>query len=213
MPHLHGAQNRGINVVDLNVRKIVVGICAMDKKTRAQPMQAILKRINAFGEFNSIVFGDSVILEQPVEQWPDCDVLMSWFSDGFPLEKAEAYAALRKPYQINDLNMQHELMDRRAVYAKCRKYGIPVPINIDCNRVEGEVLDFVEEDDELIINGVSIHKPFLEKPVDGDDHNIHIYYPKNAGGGCKKLFRKVGDQSSSFDPDVNRVRFHAIHNY
>jgi len=53
---------------------------------------------------------------------------------------------------------------------------------------------------------VVINKPFVEKPVDADDHNIAIYYPSSAGGGCKKLFRKVGDRSSEFYPEINDVR-------
>lgn len=42
--------------------------------------------------------------------------------------------------------------------------------------------------------------------MDADDHNIAIYYPSSAGGGCKKLFRKVGDRSSEFYPEINEVR-------
>lgn len=46
----------------------------------------------------------------------------------------------------------------------------------------------------------------MEKPIDGDDHNIMIYYPSYAGGGMKELFRKVGNRSSEFYPDVRKVR-------
>jgi hypothetical protein len=67
-------------------------------------------------------------------------------------------------------------------------------------------IDFEEHDDYIEVNGVDIHKPFVEKPVDADDHNIAIYYPSSAGGGCKKLFRKVGDRSSEFYPEINEVR-------
>ncbi|CAM9705273.1 unnamed protein product, partial [Phaeothamnion confervicola] len=58
----------------------------------------------------------------------------------------------------------------------------------------------------LQVNGVRMYKPFVEKPVDAEDHNIHIYYPQAAGGGSKRLFRKVGDRSSEFYPHVSEVR-------
>jgi len=66
--------------------------------------------------------------------------------------------------------------------------------------------ELIEHDDHIEVNGVVIHKPFVEKPVDADDHNIAIYYPYSAGGGCKKLFRKIGDRSSEFYPHINEVR-------
>jgi hypothetical protein len=31
---------------------------------------------------------------------------MSWYSDGFPLAKAQAYAALTRPFLVNDLDKQ-----------------------------------------------------------------------------------------------------------
>ena len=56
------------------------------------------------------------------------------------------------------------------------------------------------------VNGDRFEKPFVEKPVSGEDHNITIYYPRAAGGGSQRLFRKVGDRSSAFYPDENHVR-------
>jgi inositol hexakisphosphate/diphosphoinositol-pentakisphosphate kinase len=57
-----------------------------------------------------------------------------------------------------------------------------------------------------VINGVHINKPLVEKPVNAEDHNIYIYYPMSAGGGCKRLFRKVDDRASTFYPHENELR-------
>jgi hypothetical protein len=45
---------------------------------------------------------------------------------------------------------------------------------------------------------VVLRKPFVEKPVSGEDHNIFIYYDKASGGGVRKLFRKKGEFSTAF---------------
>jgi hypothetical protein len=36
-----------------------------------------------------------------------------------------------------------------------------------------------------------MNKPFVEKPVDADNHDVWIYYPHSMGGGVKMMFRKV----------------------
>ena len=173
--------------------------------------------------FEIVYFGDNVILNVPVEEWPLCDVLIAFYSNGYPLDKAQAYADLRKPFLLNDLKMQRFLKDRRRVYDLLEASGIDVPRHVFMNRdgyvsnVQGgnidnndtsvlEETELIEHDDHIEVGGVCIHKPFVEKPVDADDHNIAIYYPTAAGGGCKKLFRKIGDRSSEFYADINEVR-------
>lgn len=88
--------------------RIRLGICAMDKKARSKPMSEILKRLDS-STFESVFFGDDIILNEPVDNWPICDVLIAFYSNGYPLEKAEQYVSLRQPYLLNDLKMQREL--------------------------------------------------------------------------------------------------------
>ncbi|KAK3227754.1 hypothetical protein Dsin_007616 [Dipteronia sinensis] len=195
-------------------KKITIGVCVMEKKVKcgsevfSAPMEQILERVEAFGEFEIIHFGDKVILEDPIESWPICDCLIAFYSNGYPLDKAEAYAALRKPFLVNELEPQHLLHDRRKVYEQLEIYGIPVPRYALVNReVPYQELEyFIEEEDFVEVHGNRFWKPFVEKPVHGDDHSILIYYPSSAGGGMKELFRKVGNRSSEFHPDVRRVR-------
>ncbi|XP_026724680.1 inositol hexakisphosphate and diphosphoinositol-pentakisphosphate kinase isoform X9 [Trichoplusia ni] len=65
--------------------------------------------------------------------------------------------------------------------------------------------ELVESEDHVEVNGVVFNKPFVEKPVSAEDHNIYIYYPTSAGGGSQRLFRKIGSRSSIYSPE-SRVR-------
>ncbi|XP_027353223.1 inositol hexakisphosphate and diphosphoinositol-pentakisphosphate kinase VIP2-like isoform X4 [Abrus precatorius] len=195
-------------------QKITVGVCVMEKKVKcgsevfSAPMEQILQRLQAFGEFEVVHFGDKVILEEPIESWPVCDCLIAFHSSGYPLEKAEAYASLRKPFLVNELEPQHLLHDRRKVYERLEEFGISVPRYALVNReVPYQQLDYFNEEEDFVeVHGMRFWKPFVEKPIDGDNHSIMIYYPSSAGGGMKELFRKVGNRSSEFHPEVRRVR-------
>ncbi|XP_068434110.1 inositol hexakisphosphate and diphosphoinositol-pentakisphosphate kinase 2 isoform X7 [Clinocottus analis] len=186
-------------------RQIVVGICCMMKKSKSKPMTQILERLCKFEFITVVIFPEDAILNEPVDKWPLCDCLISFHSKGFPLDKAVSYAKLRNPLLLNDLNMQYFIQDRREVYRILQEEGIDLPryavLNRDpdkpdeCNLVEGE--DHVE------VNGEIFQKPFVEKPVCAEDHNVYIYYPTSAGGGSQRLFRKIGSRSSVYSPETS----------
>jgi inositol-hexakisphosphate/diphosphoinositol-pentakisphosphate 1-kinase len=154
-----------------------------------------------------------------VQNWPLCDVLISFYSKDklveFPLQKAISYAMLRKPYCINDLPMQALLWDRRIVGRMLDHLGVPTPRRVEASRdggpklpdgirehVEGRLgfkiptnvppakVQLREDGNAIIVDGVVIEKPFVEKPVSGEDHDVYVYFRDGKGG--RKLFRKVG---------------------
>jgi inositol hexakisphosphate/diphosphoinositol-pentakisphosphate kinase len=176
-------------------------------------MRHILDRLISNGDFEAIIFGDKVILDEDVEKWPYCDFLISFFSKGFPLQKAIAYVELFKPFCVNDLPMQHILWDRRLVLELLDAVGIPtLPRLFTGNdfppllpQVQSKLKEFgvpiLEEkiprtliqldNDTIQVGDQILKKPFVEKPVSGEDHNVYIYYAEKDGGGVRKLFRKA----------------------
>jgi len=182
-----------------------------------------------------------------VENWPLCDVLISFFSTDFPLDKAIAYAKLRDVFCINDLIPQALLWDRRLVGSVLDHLGVPTPPRYEVSRDGGPKVDkelkehmkkrigvnlggfqvtpevsLREDGDAIIIDGHVLEKPFVEKPVSGEDHNVYIYF---RGGGGRRLFRKasffpslfplymqvftatqIGNKSSELDPTLNYPR-------
>jgi hypothetical protein len=110
--------------------------------------------------------------------------------------------------------MQTVLWDRRLVLDILNQIGVPTPKRLTMDRDGGPILDervrqklklrgvnLVEkrptpefkiiDQDTIQIGDETFTKPFVEKPVSGEDHNIHIYYHSSAGGGARRLFRKV----------------------
>ncbi|KAH8884847.1 hypothetical protein GQ53DRAFT_595929, partial [Thozetella sp. PMI_491] len=215
----------------------VIGVCALDIKARSKPSRNILNRLIANREFDVCVFGDKVILDEKIENWPICDYLISFYSDGFPLDKAIAYVKARKPYCVNDVPMQKILWDRRLCLRLLDHINVPTPRRIEVNRDGGPSIltpevakhikdisgivfeptdtdpeakkakaprkvELLDDGDILSVDGSLLKKPFVEKPTSGEDHNIIIYFPKSSGGGARKLFRKIGNKSSEFVPDL-----------
>ncbi|KAI0774138.1 histidine phosphatase superfamily-domain-containing protein [Fomes fomentarius] len=202
---------------------IILGICAMDVKARSKAMREILTRLveRSSGAIEVKVFGDKVILDEDVENWPRCDVLISFFSTDFPLDKAISYVKLRNPYCINDLPPQALLWDRRLVGAVLDHLGVPTPRRLEASRDGGPKVDeelralmkkkigislggfqvtpevtLSKDGNAIIIDGHAMEKPFVEKPVSGEDHNVYIYF-RGA---------EVGNKSSESDPHLNFPR-------
>ena len=294
------------------IKLIKLGICAMPRKVNNPHMKSILENFQNFDEFKIIIFTEEIIFKTEIEEWPIVDALIIFYSDGFPYNKALKYINLRKPFLINDFEMQKVFWDRVKVLKLLEEAQIPVPPHIiiegsddeeinneekselnnslenekkverykkqindleneennkildmkriinksfnvnstnnytnkpernnslkkkyDCNEINSldmhpvkslDVIrnkrsldkkksnsknidnDLIEFDDHIEYHGIKLYKPFVEKPINGDDHDIYIYYPPNLGGGHKRLFRKTKEYSSFYFPTINEIR-------
>ncbi|POS83519.1 hypothetical protein EPUL_005728 [Erysiphe pulchra] len=218
----------------------VIGVCALDVKARSKPSRNILNRLICNGEFKVVVFGDKVILDEDIENWPACDFLISFYSDGFPLDKAIAYVKARKPFCVNHVPMQKILWDRRVCLRILDNINVPTAERVEVSRDGGpkvitpEIVNYLHENTNIVLDGlearnsdqykvprkveliddgdtlcvddVYLRKPFVEKPINGEDHNICIYFPKSQGGGARKLFRKIGNKSSEWIEELSVPR-------
>ena len=283
---------------------IKLGICAMAKKVNSTPMKNILENLKLYEEFKIVIFSEDIIFKTDIENWPIVDALVIFFSDGFPYNKGLKYINLRKPYLINDFELQKVFWDRVNVLKMLEEEKIPTPNHIIIDRggeinndgenkselntsaekekkvesykmeineiiknenkinnlklnirkrtslqeIKEELIikenlqlrknsssnsnpnnsinsnnnksnnstnnknnnnnneELIELDDHIEYKGKKLYKPFVEKPFNGDDHNIYIYYPPNLGGGHKRLFRKTKELSSLYFPNLNEIR-------
>ena len=75
-------------------------------------------------------------------------------------------------------------------------------------RIKSDVLwedadaDVQEYDDCIVIRGEVLKKPFIEKPINAEDHEIMIHYSNSSpcGSGYSVLFRKTASTCSQFFP-------------
>ena len=261
----------------------------MQKKINSTHMKNILDNFQRFEEFQIIIFTEEIIFRLEIEKWPLVDALIIFYSDGFPFNKGLKYINLRKPFLINDFEMQKVFWDRTKVLKILEEAEIPTPAHIiidggeeinndrennsnnELNTSEEKekkvesykkqinklmkkenniILDLkrnknssisihssiksnkdiirsskntienktekesramnenelIEYDEYIEYKGKKLYKPFVEKPINGDDHDIYIYYPLNLGGGHKRLFRKTKDLSSLYFPNLNEIR-------
>jgi len=121
------------------------GVAAMDRKARSRPMRNILSRLLATGKFEITVFGDKVILDEgmpgsfiygcpcvaysspctDIENWPICDFLISFYSDGFPIDKASEFhsvstTTIRNRSLSSDVQSPLSSFENPSVSTTCR---------------------------------------------------------------------------------------------
>lgn len=156
---------------------ILVGVAAMRRKLNSAPMQAILASLRqANPHFHLVIFDDVQMACDP-HTWPRVHVLLTLYSANFPLQNVLDYIALHNPLLVNNLHRQHCMQDRREVRRVLASAHVPTPDAVCVDRTAGDVITQTgQSDDTLVIlrpdhSVATIRKPFVEKPVDPEDHS------------------------------------------
>jgi Histidine phosphatase superfamily (branch 2)/Diphosphoinositol pentakisphosphate kinase 2 N-terminal domain/RimK-like ATP-grasp domain len=186
----------------------------MEVKTKSRPMRELMACMIDAAQKDGwtvevVKFTNRMLNLRPVEMWPRVDCLAAINSGGFPLDKAIHYGDIYpRMLQLNDPRGQRLLQDRMLVYKKLRELGVPTPnfaavLRSAPDEPGSPVVR--EVGDALYIGNKRLVKPFVEKPLDADNHDVWVYFPQDQGGGVRKLFRKTGDQASAFE-QVSGIR-------
>lgn len=128
-----------------------------------------------------------------VHTWPISDVVIPLYSSGFPLRNMLRYVSLRSPLLVNNLHLQPLMQDRRVIRRVLMRAGIPVAKAVVVDRTAGDtVMQSGRNGNTLVVmkkssshnnshnrkkktttttKTVIMEKPFVEKPVDPEDHS------------------------------------------
>lgn len=111
---------------------------------KGKPMVSILDFLEQTGEFEICMWNNDMLMNQPIDGWFKVDVLLAFYSNGFPLDKVIAYVKLVKPDCINELDSQKILWERTQVNEKLRAAGIPTAQSYTVIRGEGKPMSQTE---------------------------------------------------------------------
>lgn len=163
------------------MKEIVIGVVGPERKLKARPMQMLINYLYKENSCFRMTFIDEhVYLTVDVHQWPIVDVLLILYAPPFPVAKVLDYVTKRQVKMVNNLYMQRYMMDRRYVRRVLQRAGVPVPNAVEVDRGNGDWVEWkTDAPDEICVCGkdgtrLVMRKPFVEKPVDTEDHSKFI---------------------------------------
>jgi len=165
------------------------------------------------------------LADRPVGSWPVCDVLLAFHAPGFPLAAVNAYATLHGMPLINSLAAQFTLRDRARISDMLSTAAVPTPsmvVRLDgtdaatsasgsdrtggcgarvasdtaAGRLPGRMGAVTQDCDWLLVDGArALRMPFVEKPLNSDEHKCIVYYLGDGGTSTierKKVHHEAG---------------------
>ncbi|KAI5189450.1 inositol-hexakisphosphate/diphosphoinositol-pentakisphosphate 1-kinase [Nematocida minor] len=114
------------------IEQVHLGVFIPNRKLHTEPMKQLGRYLKSKG-YSVYYFEDAYREETPVDAWPHVDVILSFFSEGIDFMKIKKYAEMHCPVEINRIDAQFLLLDRRAVMAILDKIEVPTAFRIIYN--------------------------------------------------------------------------------
>lgn len=182
--------------------EVRLGLCTSAGHLQSHYFQAFIAALRALQRFRIYELSDQFINSTPVDDWPPLDCLLVIYSPKLNLSLIMTYVEKCSPYLINDVHFQHLLKDRQLMVETLQDHGIRAPPFY----ILGPEDEVAEYDDHLVVGNTTIHKPYIEKPLDTEDHAIAIYYTSETGRGSTLLGKANEVRSCEYLPGENRRR-------
>ena len=102
----------------------------------------------------------------------------------FKIEDPFTKSLKKKELSCRDMQYSIDLIQKVKSYytSACFILGLIIVLGNDVLFITLISENHLEEyDDHVEVNGVTFNKPFVEKPISAEDHNIYMYYPTSAG--------------------------------
>lgn len=65
---------------------------------------------------------------------------------------------------------------------------------------------FREYPDGIVLNSITLKKPFVEKPLTAEEHNVWLCFNRQQKTGVQKILRKRREKSSEYDQTAAHIR-------
>lgn len=173
--------------------EVTLGVYGSHAALQSTHIQATLRVLRALRRLTVLELEDTSV------SWPHLDCLLVIYSPGLPLERVKA---LEGVCLVNDVGTLERMQSRSYVCQMLEQHGIVAPPFWILKPGD----DVQEFDDHLIIDQVTLAKPFIEKPIPKSNHRIAIYYTSETGRGCTVLDKHALTRSAEYFQRENRRR-------
>ena len=177
----------------IHSQEVTFGVYGSSDRLKAPHIQATLRVLRGLRRLTVLE------LEDTPTPWPHIDCLLVIYSPGLPLDRAKA---LEGVCLVNDVTTIEKLQSRSFICQKLEQHGIVAP-PYWVLRPDQDVQEF---DDHLVIDEVTLAKPFIEKPLPKSNHRLAIYYTSETGRGCTVLDKHALTRSAEYFQRENRRR-------